>query len=793
MRHRKLGIAVLVALSVPALALVAASCGGNGQGSGGSSSTSSGSGGHGGASSSSGGSGQGGDLFVDAGDAGCTPGEACGDGGLCTNGGLCCTKEKACGGVCCGDAEVCSFQQCVTPGATCVDATECPDGYYCEYALGDKPDGGMPDGGSCKGGATLATGKCLPKPPECSPGQEPGPNDPITCLAKCEYKPPVGQFQPVLKYSWGDPKAPNTQDSVMMAPVVVQLDDDTCDGVIDERDIPEIVFTTFASGKYNENGTLHAISIVDGQVVEKWSANAGATSPINPGRSIAAGNIDGVPGNEIVVCTTDGGVRAYDATGKALWVSEPGASQADCFMPSLADLDQDGDVEVVISAKILDGKTGATVAALAPANQFNTVVSDMDGDGKLDIVTPTRIYHGDGTLLVDSGIAGSYPAVGDLDKDGIPEVVAVNKPTHQLYIWHVKPGGGFEVVRQGIDINGNLNPNLCPAGSSGNTTGGGPPTVADFNGDGMPDVALAGGVGYAVFDGKKLMDPAVSNAQTLLWIRQTQDCSSAATGSSVFDFEGDGKAEVIYGDEVKMHVYAGPDGAVLYETCNTNGTLFEYPLVADVDNDGQADIVVVSNSYSGFTCADGSKTTGVRIYGDAKGNWVRTRRVWNQHAYHVTNVDEDGTIPQVELPNYKQPKLDNFRQNVQPQGEFSAPDLVASISPQCGQPYGLVARVRNVGSASVPSGVYVRFYVDDPAAGGMELPGSPLLTTKVLYPAEAEDLVLPLPNPPPGVLDGSKKIYAIVDDNAPPHAWHECRVDNDKSAGGSGACSGGPN
>ena len=123
----------------------------------------------------------------------------------------------------------------------------------------------------------LITGKCLPKPPECAPGQDPG--DPITCLTKCEYKPPVGMLSPVLKYSWGDPAAVNTQDSVMMAPVVVQLDDDTCDGKVDERDIPEIVFLSFASGNYNGNGTLHAISIVGGQAVEKWSANSGAVSP----------------------------------------------------------------------------------------------------------------------------------------------------------------------------------------------------------------------------------------------------------------------------------------------------------------------------------------------------------------------------------------------------------------------------------------------------------------------------------------------------------------------------------
>src|SRR5207244_2523986 len=129
-------------------------------------------------------------------------------------------------------------------------------------------------------------------------------------------------------------------------------------------------------------------------------------------------------------------------------------------------------------------------------------------------------------------------------------------------------------------------------------------------------------------------------------------------------------------------------GSELFGTCNTNGTLVEYPIIADVDNDGHADIVAVSNSYSGFNCS-GVKTTGVRVFGDTEGNWVRTRRVWNEHAYHVTNVEEAGGIPMIEEANYLTPGLNNFRQNVQPSGQFSAPDLIVTLTPECEGSYGL--------------------------------------------------------------------------------------------------------
>lgn len=732
-------------------------------------------GGSGDASSDAPAGGTGGGTILPDGSPGCPGG--C-DGGVCLS-GACCALENVCEGVCCSAGDVCSFAACVTPGKLCIDATECDASEICDYSLGDPPpDGGATDAGQCQGGAELRTGRCLPKPPECAPGAEPKPGEAITCLPVCEYKPPVGQFNPTLKAHW-------IGGNIMMSPIVIQLDDDNCDGVVDERDIPEIVFSTFATNQYNNNGTLWAVSLVGGVFVEKWSVNP-QTDRINPGRQLASGNIDGLPGNEIVACTEDGKVRAFRADGSSLWVSSAGG----CFMPNIGDLDGDGQPEVVVESRVLDGKTGATLYTLTPANTENVVLSDMTGDGKLDIVSPTRIYKYDGTLIADTGLSGTYQAIGDFDKDGTPEVASIHKPTHMLSVWRYDASepGNFKILRTGIDINGTA-PNICPVGSSGYTTGGGPPTIADFNGDGTADVAVAGGIGYTVIDGTKILNPAIPANQTNLWLKETKDCSSSATGSSVFDFEGDGLAEAIYSDEHYLRIYRGTDGAELWKTCNTTGTLWEYPLVADVDADGKADIVVISNDYSSITC-EGIKTRGLRVYGDESGNWVRTRRIWNQHAYHVTNVEEDGTIPTSEVKNWTVPRLNNFRQNVQPQGEFSAPDLIVSLLARCTSGYELVARVRNIGQASVPAGVVVGFYEEDPAAGGTQLGTG--LTTKTLYAAEAEDVVLPLPNASPSVKNGTSQLFAVVDDGSPPHSWVECRTDNNKSPPASGACTTGP-
>lgn len=337
---------------------------------------------------------------------------------------------------------------------------------------------------------------------------------------------------------------------------------------------------------------------------------------------------------------------------------------------------------------------------------------------------------------------------------------------------------GADVVRRDVDLNNGISTaTFCNAGSE---YGGGPPTVADFDGDGTPDVGVAGAVGYAMLSGAKLMNSMFTNAQTLAWFKNTHDCSSAVTGSSVFDFNGDGKAEVIYSDEYHLWMYDGVTGTNLIpSTCNTTGTLWEYPLVADVDNDGQADIVIASNAYA-ITCPDNaSKQSGIRVIQSASKSWVRSRRVWNEHTYHITNIGEDGRLPNPEVSNWTQKGLNNFRQNKQPGGEFSAPDAIVTLQVDCGGAYSLVATVRNIGQAVLPAGTTVKFYKDPPNG---TLVGS-AATTIPLGPAQAQLVSIGWPMPPADLV--VTKVYATVEVALP---THECRTDNNQSKPIDGAC-----
>jgi hypothetical protein len=190
-------------------------------------------------------------------------------------------------------------------------------------------------------------------------------------------------------------------------------------------------------------------------------------------------------------------------------------------------------------------------------------------------------------------------------------------------------------------------------------------------------------------------------------------------------------------------------------------TWHEYVLVADVDGDGNAEIVAVANNNCGF-----GPQRGVYVFGDAADNWVATRKIWNQHTYHITNVNPDGTIPAIELNNWQQAGLNNYRLNTFAPSEpqpLSAPDLVPSFlrfnQANCPNSVGITARIGNGGSLLAPNGVNVSFYSGDPGAGGILL--GTVQTSAPLNPGEFEDVVFNWA--PPGI--GTQTVFVRADDN----------------------------
>jgi RHS repeat-associated protein len=517
-------------------------------------------------------------------------------------------------------------------------------------------------------------------------------------------------FQPTLKWEWTNSTTLPNFNQVISAPVVADLNQDN---------IPDIVFITYyyiGNGENLGGAYLRAISGNDGHELFTVS-NPAYTVRAAASPAIADIDNDGLP--EILVADDTTRLLAFEHDGTFKWRSQAPANARDIFAggPSIADLDADGIPEVVIGSTVLNndgtirwsGLLGSGDGSVGPLS----LVANLDMQGAPEIVAGNTAYRADGSVYWYAGddspaLPDGFNAIGNFDTTPFPEVVLVRSGV--IYL---------------LNYDGSLRWQAAIPGG-----GGGAPTVADVTGDGIPEIGVAGRSRYAVFkaDG------------TLLWSQETQDYTSQTTGSSVFDFDGNGTAEIIYGDELRLRIYRGVDGYVLWETESPSVTGYELPVIVDVDGDGHADIVKVSNN----NYIRGTKN-GIQVYSDP--NWVATRRIWNQHTYHITNVNDDATIPRVEANSWE--RYNTYRLNVLTSGcLYRQPDLTVSFGRSesiAGGQLRLTARVGNAGSQSVNVGIPIAFYTNDPRNASSQLLGV-TTTGSALLPARFTDVTLVVPD-----------------------------------------------
>jgi len=558
----------------------------------------------------------------------------------------------------------------------------------------------------------------------------------------CRFVPPVADFEPELEWEWTGSLIDPLHDQVMMTPLVIDLDADQ---------VPAIVFMTFDGRRpYQEDGRLRAIRGDGGGELFTVSDPRFA---VTAGSSPAAGDIDGDGRPELVAVDTSlRRLIAFEHDGAFKWRTETLAERTMIGGPSIADLDGDGRPEIVLGTSVVSGVDGTTVweyprvrsSAIGPRSP--SIIVDLDGDGVQEVVAGPLAFDASGRLLwrfpdADDG----YSAVGNFDADPEPEIVLVTWGT----VWVLEHDGWLK-----------WGPVRLPPGTTARNHGG-PPTVADVDGDGEPEIGVAGGRFYTVFE----------TDGTVKWSQPNLDWSSHQTGSTVFDFEGDGSYEVIYSDEQVLRIFRGADGHVLWETPSTSGTLLELPVIADVDADGNAEIVMASNDHWD---RDVTETRGIQVYGDAADRWVPTRQIWNQHAYHVTNVLADGTIPMLERPSWLE--HNTYRTNLQEGGRvFVAPDVSASriVVDTTKSPDSVIlrARIGNGGANIAPRGMQVGFFAGEPGAGGVPIGEHRLVSW--LRPGEFIDVEIEWPSAPPG----DHEVWVVAD---PAGAVNECDESNNR-------------
>ena len=275
----------------------------------------------------------------------------------------------------------------------------------------------------------------------------------------------------------------------------------------------------------------------------------------------------------------------------------------------------------------------------------NTIAADFTDSPGLELACGNIVYefssYTSDTCMASSilgpfGVKDGFTATADINLDGQLDVVVVSSQVDGGKLWVWDPRTKTLIAEADSGIGGSL------------------PAIGNVDDDCYPEIVISY-INFVViykFDGTTLLKEI---------FQYPKEDNSGCTGVSMFDFNQDGKHEIIFRDLKRLVIADGEHGVILGQVSLNSGTAQEYPVIADIDGDDQAEILI-----NGFEDSD---PDSIRIFCFESANlpWAPARSVWNQAGYHITNVNDDLTIPRQPQKNAAFFDTDSCAQTTCPQ------------------------------------------------------------------------------------------------------------------------------
>ncbi|MBQ1924985.1 MAG: VCBS repeat-containing protein, partial [Proteobacteria bacterium] len=402
-------------------------------------------------------------------------------------------KEYVSTGDACDENTLCDIGACINgvckppaeKGEACDEINVCADGLICQGGVCLKNYGSCNTNSDCDADSYCCVMDSCDVKNVCFPYGE-GPGGEFN--EECQYKLVPGLFEASIQCEWlGNPSDGVETDSVQIMSSVM-----AADLPFDSGNAVEVAAITFNPS---------VIRIFNGETCELLQSISNRS--VYNTSNLALADLDNDGNVEILANGSSGPIYAYrwnearkryDDT--PWWTSSGCSPYINWGGVSVHDINDDGFPEVIADWAVFDGRTGSCInrasSSAASTRNIGTtpVIADIDNDGRIEFVNH-GVWRWDTSANTWNRVYPSYNATGynlfgiadfgtptgssfDFEQmDGVAEVVAVNS------------GGSVRLY----SLDGQL---LLDARLTGSGTSGGPPNIGDFDGDGKPEIGIAG-------------------------------------------------------------------------------------------------------------------------------------------------------------------------------------------------------------------------------------------------------------------------------------------------------------